>query len=601
MKKEFFNQKSTIIIFSIIILFIHQLIYQKIFPTSQGFMGHDFQQIMSYFIFGKFWFEKNFLLIPWFTPAICCGLPFYADPQSMFYSIPQLIFIIFDDAIMSTKLVFLFYSVVAYLGMFLVTKKIFNFNVMVAIFCSSLFLFNGFFIGRFLSGHVSYVSYVFIPLYCFFLFQSFEKKNIKEKIFNIIISSILFSNFFHSGAAPIMHIILVCILPIVVIYSSFKKNLKIFYNFIFSILFGILISLSKITSGLYLMHNLPRSYPQTEYLSVLSFFQSVFKSIFMKPDISFHNSHISAMFKFGLHEIDFSLGVVAIIPFIFLIFLKKQHLQNFYKRKVDIFLLILIFTLPLLMNIDLFNQYELIKKLPLFKSQWVQYRWVAIYIIPVILFIGFLLTIRNVFEKYTKFLPIILTVFLLFQNYTKDYSWYINDSKYNIKNVESLFLRNEDFKIIGPAAVIDKETKKTPVSYNKNDLFFYNLSQFACYNPILGYGLEHLQKDRIVFNKERSLPNNNILLYGNAMDTTGDNLNFFNPSCYLFPKENNCLKGDLFKTFERDKLIKFLNYEKFDFKQSDLQILSNYTSICIFLVFIAYIIIYILMTPIRRK
>ena len=137
MKKEFFNQKSTIIIFSIIILFIHQLIYQKIFPTSQGFMGHDFQQIMSYFIFGKFWFEKNFLLIPWFTPAICCGLPFYADPQSMFYSIPQLMFIIFDDAIMSTKLIFLFYSVVAYLGMFLVTKKIFNFDVRVAIFCSS--------------------------------------------------------------------------------------------------------------------------------------------------------------------------------------------------------------------------------------------------------------------------------------------------------------------------------------------------------------------------------------------------------------------------------------------------------------------------------
>ena len=105
MKKEFVNQKSAIIIFSIIILFIHQLIYQKIFPTSQGFMGHDWQQNMSYFIFGKFWFEKNFLSIPWFTPAICCGLPFYADPNSMFYSIPQLIFIIFDDAIFSTKFV----------------------------------------------------------------------------------------------------------------------------------------------------------------------------------------------------------------------------------------------------------------------------------------------------------------------------------------------------------------------------------------------------------------------------------------------------------------------------------------------------------------
>ena len=124
MKKYFFDQKSTVVVISLVVLFVHQLIFQKLFPTSRGLLGHDFQQIMNYFIFGKFWFDKNFLSIPWFTPTICCGLPFFSDPQSMFYSIPQSIFILFDDPILSIKLTFLFYSLIAYLGMFFLTKKL---------------------------------------------------------------------------------------------------------------------------------------------------------------------------------------------------------------------------------------------------------------------------------------------------------------------------------------------------------------------------------------------------------------------------------------------------------------------------------------------
>ena len=600
-KKDFFDQRSTVVVISLTILFFHQLIFQKLFPTSRGLLGHDFQQVTNYFIFGKFWFDKNFLSIPWFTPTICCGLPFFPDPQSMFYSIPQFIFIVFDDPILSIKLTFLFYSLIAYLGMFFLTKKVFNFNVFTAIFCSTLFLFNGFFVSRFLSGHVSYVSYVFVPLYCFFLFQSFDKKKLHEKTFNIIISSIILANFFHSGSGPIMHIILASIFSIIVIYSFYKKNLKIFYNFGISFLFGILIAFSKISSALILLKNLPRVYPQSEYISIFHFLKSTFASIFFKPDLEFHNSNISAMFKFGLHEIDFSLGFFAIIPFAFLIFIKKQHLISFYKRKIDMILLILIFVIPILMNVNLFNQYELIKKLPLLKSQWVQYRWLLIYIVPIILFSGFLLMIKNPFQKYIRFLPFVLTIFLLFQNYTKDRSWYIEDSKYSIKNIEKLFLKNQKLRITGPGVILNKETKKPPSSYNKNDLFVYNLSQLACYNPILGYGLEHLPKNKIFFSKQKDLPNNNMLLYADALEHKGDKLNFFNPACYLFPEENNCSKGDLFDVSEKENLIKFLNYEKLSFRQSNLQILSNYISFYTFLIFISYVIIYILINLIRRK
>ena len=64
---------------------------------------------------------------------------------------------------------------------------------------------------------------------------------------------------------------------------------------------------------------------------------------------------------------------------------------------------------------------------------------------------------------------------------------------------------------------------------------------------------------------------------------------FFNPSCFLFPKENNCLPGDTFKESEKEKLVKFTNYKKFEFKQNKIQIFSNYISIFTFISCLLYL------------
>ena len=65
---------------------------------------------------------------------------------------------------------------------------------------------------------------------------------------------------------------------------------------------------------------------------------------------------------------------------------------------------------------------------------------------------------------------------------------------------------------------------------------------------------------------------------------------YFNPSCFLFPKANNCLPGDTFKISEKEKLSKFTNYKKFEFKQNKFQIAANYISIFSFLGCLLYLI-----------
>ena len=122
------NKKNLIYLFLIIFIFtLHQFIFLDFFPNSKNRIGPDYEYFLPNFLYGKIWFKNNFLFVPWFTPSFCCGIPFFADPQSMYYSIPQIIFIIFDP-ILSLKLTFLILSIFSYSGMFLLAKQVFKFD-----------------------------------------------------------------------------------------------------------------------------------------------------------------------------------------------------------------------------------------------------------------------------------------------------------------------------------------------------------------------------------------------------------------------------------------------------------------------------------------
>ena len=54
------------------------------------------------------------------------------------------------------------------------------------------------------------------------------------------------------------------------------------------------------------------------------------------------------------------------------------------------------------------------------------------------------------------------------------------------------------------------------------------------------------------------------------------------------------LPGDTFKVSDKEKLNKFTNYQKFDFKQNQLQIFSNYISIISFAASLIYLIYYLI-------
>src|SRR3989442_8323820 len=71
-------------------LLVFHLTFGSFFPNRNGGLGHDYSYVLPTLLAGHYWYAVNGpLAIPWFTPAICGGVPLLADPQSFYYSVPQ--------------------------------------------------------------------------------------------------------------------------------------------------------------------------------------------------------------------------------------------------------------------------------------------------------------------------------------------------------------------------------------------------------------------------------------------------------------------------------------------------------------------------------
>ena len=302
------------------------------------------------------------------------------------------------------------------------------------------------------------------------------------------------------------------------------------------------------------------------------------------------------MLNFGIHEIDFSISIIPVLSLFLIFFIHKKNFHLDYKKTRNLFILLIIFFIPIFFNINLFSQNDLISKIPILKSTWVQFRWMAIYILPIIILTGCLLE-NSVFSlRFKKYISLIFIIILISQNYLKDNSIYTETASYNMKDSETFNEKlNNNFKpqINGPSALINNDVTVKKIR-NRNDAFYYSFSPLFCYQPIFGYGLEKLNTNNIKFDSREILDDKSILYYSNIKELK-NKITFFNPSCFLFPEENNCLPGDIFKVDEKQNLMKFLNYEKFEFNFSKVQIVSNYISlISIILSFIVIILFFII-------
>jgi hypothetical protein len=583
------------------ILIIHQIIFQNLIIFNNTMVAEDFYFSLPNLIFGKIWYFKNGLFNPpHFIASQGGGVPFYADPQSSYYSVFQIFFILFKIS-SALKIIFILFTLIGFFGSYLLLKKSFKFERYSSLLGATLFIFNGFFINRFLVGHLFLTYYIFLPFYCFLLFSTILNKKLYIRKISLILSSIIFSSFFFAGASTIIIQSTYSIVIVVLIFYIKYKNYNIFINFIYSILLSLLISLSNIFYKIHFYLQFTRELGGTTLNGFGSFLYTSLTSLFFVPDPFFYKENQISNIKtyLSVAELEFGLSIISLI--LLIIFLKK--IRNFYINK-NIILYFFFFIVLILPSFYIFNFFlitNFLEKIPIVGAIWERNRWLLTYIYPIIVINTFV--VHRFFSNKNTLIIIVFMFIPIFQTLTyhkirnefypeKSFK---NKAVYSIDNLEkfsnSITIKNIDKLHVKYIDYIEDQNR-----LDKNEGFISNTSKLFSYSPIFGYYMEKLPIENII--KKRSH-------YLSEIKLQGEKYNMFNPVCFLFPKENNCFPGEKLNKNQKGNLEKLINYKPINFNISLVQKVANnislFSIIILLIALIRLIFLYIITTILKKN
>ncbi len=95
---------------------IYLTIFIRFFPNKYGGIGHDYAYWFPRMTAGGYWYMQNGLLsVPWFPPALNGGNLLYADPECIYFSVPQFLAFIVDP-LTSITITFVIFSIIGMCG-----------------------------------------------------------------------------------------------------------------------------------------------------------------------------------------------------------------------------------------------------------------------------------------------------------------------------------------------------------------------------------------------------------------------------------------------------------------------------------------------------
>lgn len=583
------NENIFFISISGVILLFYYFVFKKYFPNVNGGIGNDYSYQLPNLLTGYYWFKNNgFFSIPWFSPAQCGGVPFYADPGFGLYSLPQFLTLFFNP-LLAIKITFLFFAALGYFGFYFLLRRKFHIGQAFSVLGATIFLFNGFYAYRMIVGH-PFHAFMLLPYLALLLLpdrsqsQPFFSKN---NIYNIMFSGAILAYMFHSAMMHIIPPVVLSVAVILLIHAYiYGVSRNVWLRAAAAVAVSLGLSISKLVAAFSFLKNVPRDlYSIPGFHNLFDAINIIIRSLFFRPpaDLTMElivNSQWAIRqheLEFGVTWVPFVVILVAIIWYIYLLLKKRTKFVPSKRTAIYLGAIILLLSLPIAVNIYNPSWNKLLKSIPIIKNSFLMLRWFAVYI-PVSI-LGAVLFLNSVqkAKRYAIWTATILIVFVIayqsFENRTY-YTTQTYDS--NLINLAYEQSRSSDSIVpIGGVAIYDPKTKEP--SRGQNDLMVAGLSQIICYNAIFGYKLEQFPLGD--------------LHPGPALEITDNHFNIKNPSCYVFPKENNCQPGDHFKADQRIEAEKFLQYKPFSFKKSNLQKIADAINL-VFLSLFCILLIY---------
>ena len=573
-------------------LFGYHIIFSHFFPTMAGEVGHDYMLTLPWMHDGLLWFRENgFGPVPWFTPSFCGGVPFFADPQSAYFSLPQWMILVLPP-VPAIYLSLLVLAAISYWGAYLFTRHVLVCSTWCAVFAACFLMYNGFLSHRWIVGHTGFQGFALVPWIALLLCMARELPIGSLRWGgNALIAGLLIAYWPQSGMGSLIIPAALAVFALACLHVLVGGNLVNFLTR--SLAAGVIaagLSASKLSAAFAFMSHFPRSDYRLPGLDGIFGSLGVMLSAISLPGMTTFEvaGDVIRNTQWALNAHEWAYNVTPIPYAVMLVaggwLLLKQRWDPGTEQKTAIVLLAVVLVIPVVLNIYTPGWNEILKSLPLIQSNSTLVRWFIVYL-PLSCIAAAVLLDRLQLpgRRLAALVPVLLVTGWLLHAF-EDRRYYFNaGAGYSAGPATAAW---HSLREPNATPMIHRVDQRTRELFG-NDLVYVGMSQAVCYNPVFGYRQEHLPLGPMVRGAAAfELPNNQ--------------LNLKNPACYVFPDENACAPGDHFSTGARDDFEAFRRYQPMAFAVSTRQMWANYLTLACLLACGVSVVVMLLQGTLRR-
>lgn len=522
----------------------------RFLPNPSGLLGDDYGLFLPWFMAGHYWQAVNGPFVPpEYVPSFCGGIPFLFNPQSVYWSVPQLLLTVLPPlpALIASWIAF---GLAGAGGMYLMVRRTFGASAPAALLAGTIFLLNGFYVSRMVVGHVTFHGVMLLPLIAVLLFARPGTR--AGALGRSAGCALLLAYLFYSGGTnTILPMLLALTILALLLALRGRWHHGILVVCAIAGVLWIALCAYKLLPALAFAGNVVRPVTLRMTDSLVALVGGAGVSLFVPQVLAWIPAE-----KLVIDRSEFEYGV-GLVPLLAIGWgawagWRRGDIAALVKGRVPLLLaLAVLLALPILLSWNALGLRWLVLHLPVVKMMSVMLRFWFAYIPLLCVLTALLLDYLIAVPRRRTWWACGAMALTLAQAASTDMGSYAK------QGYDPTALTAAHARLAAGGAVPAITRIADPWANggkarltSRNDALIDGVSDYPCYEPMFGYRMEVFRPGR--------------LATGPALEARGGLLNLRDPVCYVFPAENQCRPGAEFTTARRAEAATFAAYRPFD-------------------------------------